>query len=89
MNTEVGIYWIQEALKAIIVLSSPILIGALVIGLVISIFQAATTIQEMTLSYVPKMAVVAIILFFFISYMLQYIVIFMQRIFAYIPTIAQ
>lgn len=89
MNTEVGIYWIQEALKAIVVLSGPILVGALVIGLVISIFQAATTIQEMTLSYVPKMAVVAIILYFFIGYMLQYIVIFLQRIFTYIPMIAQ
>ncbi|HKJ47292.1 MAG TPA: flagellar biosynthesis protein FliQ [Balneolales bacterium] len=88
MNTDVGIYWIQEALKAIMVLAGPILAGALVVGLIISVFQAATTIQEMTLSYVPKMAAVAIILYFFSSYMLQYIISFMQRIFAFIPIIA-
>ncbi len=89
MNTETGIYWVQEALTAAVVLSGPVLIGALVIGLSIAIFQAATSIQEMTLSYVPKMVVVVIILFFLFGFMLQYAIGFLERVFDFIPNIAQ
>ena len=89
MNTETGIYWVQEALTTAVVLAGPVLIGALVIGLTIAIFQAATSIQEMTLSYVPKMVVVVIILFFLFGFMLQYAIGFTERIFDFIPNIAQ
>ncbi|MEX0773140.1 MAG: flagellar biosynthetic protein FliQ [Balneolales bacterium] len=89
MNTEVGIYWVQEALKAMVVLSGPVLIGALIIGLAVALFQAVTTIQEMTLSYVPKMLVVAVILYFLFGFMLQYSIDFVQQIFSFIGTINQ
>ncbi len=89
MNEEVGLYWVQEMLTTTTVLAGPILIGALIIGLTISIFQAATTIQEMTLSYVPKMAVVVILLFFLFGFMLSFIIEFTERIFDFIPSIAQ
>ncbi len=89
MNTETGIYWVQEALTTAVVLAGPVLVGALVIGLTIAIFQAATSIQEMTLSYVPKMAVVVIILFFLFGFMLQYAIGFVERVFDFIPQIAQ
>lgn len=89
MDTEVGLYWLQEALTAIVVLAGPILIGALVIGLLIAVFQAVTTIQEMTLTYVPKMVIVVIVLFFLFGFMLEYAVDFTERIFAFIPTIVQ
>jgi len=89
MNTEIGLYWIQEMLTATVVLAGPLLITALVVGLTVSIFQAATSIQEMTLSYVPKMVVIVIILFFFFGYMLQYGIAFMQRIFDFIPLLAK
>jgi len=85
MNIETALYWLQEMLKAVVTLSAPPMIGALVIGLAVAIFQAATSIQEMTLSYVPKMIVVAIILFLSFGFMLQYAVGFMERIFAMIP----
>ncbi|TVQ66286.1 MAG: flagellar biosynthetic protein FliQ [Balneolaceae bacterium] len=88
MNLETGIYWLQEMLMAIVVLSAPVLAGALVIGLMIAIFQAATSIQEMTLSYVPKMVVVVIILFFSFSFMLQFAIDFMFRIFEFVPEIS-
>lgn len=78
----------QETLTAIVVLSAPVLIGALIVGLSIAIFQAATSIQEMTLSYVPKMVVVVIILFFTFGFMLQYAIDFMQRIFEFVPQIS-
>jgi flagellar biosynthetic protein FliQ len=89
MNTEVGLYWLQQALEAIVVLAGPVLMGALIIGLLIAVFQAVTTIQEMTLTYIPKMIVVAIILFILFGFMLQYAVDFTQRILLTIPAIAQ
>lgn len=88
MNIDTGIYWLQEMLMAVVVLSAPVLVGALVVGLSIAIFQAATSIQEMTLSYVPKMVVVVIILFFLFGFMLQFAIDFTQRIFDFVPQIA-
>ncbi len=89
MNIESALYWLQEMLTAVSVLCAPAMIGALVVGLSVAIFQAATSIQEMTLSYVPKMAVVVIVLFFMFGFMLQFAVDFTQRIFEFIPEIAQ
>ena len=87
MNVETALYWLQEMLTAIVVLSGPPLTGALIIGLAVAIFQAATSIQEMTLSYIPKMVVVVVILFFSFGFMLQYAISFMVRIFEIIPQI--
>jgi flagellar biosynthetic protein FliQ len=89
MNTDVGVYWIQEALTAAVILAGPILVGALAIGLIIAVFQAATSIQEMTLSFVPKMLVVVIILFLLFGFMLQYAISFMERIFEFIPQVSR
>lgn len=88
MDTEVGLYWLQQALTAIVVLAGPILAGALIVGLLIAVFQAVTTIQEMTLTYVPKMVVVVIMLFFLFGFMLQYAIDFTERILTFIPSIA-
>ncbi len=52
----------QEALKTTALVASPMLIGALVIGLVISVLQAVTQINESTLTFIPKMAVVAVVI---------------------------
>ncbi|WP_409478184.1 flagellar biosynthesis protein FliQ [Pseudobdellovibrio sp. HCB154] len=52
----------QDALKTMAMLSAPLLLSTLVIGLVISIFQALTQINENTLTFVPKMVVIAIVL---------------------------
>jgi flagellar biosynthesis protein FliQ len=51
-----------EALKTTALLAAPMLIGALVIGLLVSIFQAVTQINEATLTFIPKILVVGIIL---------------------------
>ncbi len=89
MNIDTGIYWLQEMLMAVVVLSAPVMIGALIIGLSVAIFQAATSIQEMTLSYIPKMIVVVVILFFTFGFMLQFAIDFTQRIFEFVPEIAK
>jgi flagellar biosynthetic protein FliQ len=89
MNIDTALYWLQEMLTAIVVLSSPVMTAALAVGLGIAIFQAATSIQEMTLSYIPKMVAVVAVLFFLFGFMLQFAVDFMHRVFEFIPTIAQ
>lgn len=88
MNIETALHWLQEMLTAVVTLSAPPLIGALIVGLAVAIFQAATSIQELTLSYVPKMVVVALILFFSFGFMLNYAVGFMESIFEMIPELA-
>lgn len=52
----------QDALKTMAILSAPLLLSTLVIGLVISIFQALTQINENTLTFVPKMIVIGIVI---------------------------
>jgi flagellar biosynthesis protein FliQ len=87
MGTETSLYWIQEMLQAVVVLTAPAMIAALIVGLAVAIFQAATSIQEMTLSYIPKMAAVVLVLFFGFAFMLQYMIDFTVRIFEIIPEI--
>ncbi|MDC0979801.1 flagellar biosynthesis protein FliQ [Balneolaceae bacterium] len=87
MGIETSLYWIQEMLQAVVVLTAPAMIAALIVGLAVAIFQAATSIQEMTLSYIPKMAAVVLVLFFGFAFMLQFMIDFTVRIFEIIPEI--
>ena len=52
----------SEAIKTILMLSSPMLISALFVGLIIAVFQATTQIQEATLAFVPKMIIIFLVL---------------------------
>ncbi len=61
MEVDQAVDIVRESLKVMLLLSSPILGAALVIGLVVSIFQAVTQIQEPTLSFVPKIIGMGII----------------------------
>lgn len=64
MTTGQAVDLVREAFTLMLLISAPILAAALIIGLVISLFQAVTQIQEQTLSFVPKivgMVVVAVI----------------------------
>lgn len=62
MNEQVVITLGQEALKTAVMLGAPLLIGALLIGLVVSVFQAVTQINEATLTFIPKIVVIGVIL---------------------------
>ena len=75
----------QEALFCSIWLSAPAAIAALVVGLVVSIVQTATQIQEQTLTYVPKLAVVGLVLLVGGSWMLAQLVRFAISIFEQVP----
>lgn len=70
MTPEFVVNFAQEAIKVTIFVSMPMLALGLIVGVVISIFQAVTQIQEMTLTFVPKILVVLIALLFFSNWML-------------------
>lgn len=66
--------------------AAPILIVSILVGLVISIVQAATSINEQTMTFVPKLIIIGIILIVFGGWMLQQMVDFTNRIFEIIAT---
>jgi flagellar biosynthetic protein FliQ len=77
----------QQALQVTALLSAPLLISVLAIGLLVGMFQAATQINEMTLSFIPKLIVLAVVLALAGSWMLSIIVDFMRQIFESIPAL--
>lgn len=74
---------LKEAIWLILKLSAPLLIVSIVIGLVVSIFQAATQIHEQTLTFVPKIVAIAILLIILGSWMLTSMTDFFQSIMNY------
>ncbi len=86
MTTEFITGFFIEAIKIAILLSAPMMIVGLVAGILVSMFQAATQINEMTLVFVPKMLGVAIALVVFFPWMLELILNYTQNLFISIPT---
>jgi len=70
-----------EAIKVAIMLSAPMLLAGLSVGLMVSIFQSATSINEMTLAFIPKMLAVATALVLFFPWMMQTLVAFTEQMF--------
>jgi len=71
----------RDAMIVVLKVSAPLLIAALVIGLLIAIFQALTSIQEMTLTFVPKIVAVFVGLVVFLPFMMRVTIEFGQRMF--------
>ncbi|MEY2618841.1 MAG: Flagellar biosynthetic protein FliQ [Pseudomonadota bacterium] len=77
----------RQALWATLLVSAPLLGVALVVGLVIGIVQAATSINEMTLSFIPKVIAMGLAILLFGSWMLGTLVEFTRAIFQRIPAL--
>ncbi len=75
----------RQALYIIVMLAAPMLVSALTIGLLIGMFQAATQINEMTLSFIPKLLVLVISLMIAGPWMLGLILNFTRRLYLGIP----
>jgi len=71
MTEEMIIDLFSESIKVILVLSAPMLLSGLLIGLIIAIFQATTQIQEATLAFVPKIIVVFVVMMVTGSWMMN------------------
>ena len=74
-----------EAIKVALLLAAPMLIVGLAIGLIVSIFQAVTQIQEMTLTFVPKIVAVMVALIVALPWMINLMVTYTQKLFNTIP----
>ncbi len=89
MTPEFIVDMAKRSLEVTIMVSAPMLGFGLVIGVAVSIFQAVTSIQEMTLTFIPKIlgVMVAVVLFF--PWMLQILMSFTSEIFMNIPQYAK
>lgn len=85
MTPEFVVSFGQEAIWLTLILGAPLLIVGLAVGLVVSIFQAVTSIQEMTLSFVPKILAVFMALLFFAPWMLEKVTSYTARVIENIP----
>ncbi len=75
-----------QTFKITLMLSLPMLLAGLIAGLIISIFQATTQINEMTLSFVPKILLVVVVLIFLMPWMMNVMIDFTVGIFEQIPS---
>ena len=79
----------MNAMKVTMILSFPALLVAMIIGLLISIFQATTQINEMTLSFVPKLIGIAVVIILTAPWAMNTLIDFTTRLFRMIPTFIQ
>lgn len=82
MNMEMVISIIQQSLTMILLLSAPMLLIGLIIGLIVSVFQATTQIQEATLAFVPKIVAVMLSMVIFGPWMMSSMVSYTQNLFS-------
>ena len=87
METETVIDLVREALWVTLVVSTPLLGVALVVGVFIGVVQAATSINEMTLSFIPKLVAMAIAVVLFGSWQIGILTDFIRNIYHRIPTL--
>ncbi len=78
------IHVIQDGVYTILIVSAPMLVIGLVVGLIISVMQATTQIHEQTLAFVPKIVAIFVALIIFGGFMLTNLSEFMGRIFTYV-----
>lgn len=78
----------RQGVEVTLMLAAPLLLAALAIGLIVSIFQAATQINEMTLSFIPKMIGIFVMLIVAGPWMVTVMTNFMRQVFTSIPFMA-
>ncbi|HEY3295758.1 MAG TPA: flagellar biosynthesis protein FliQ [bacterium] len=89
MTQELALYLTSQALTTALMVSAPLLIAGLVVGVGISIFQAVTQINEMTLSFIPKIVVTAFVLLLTIPWMASKVTDFFRYCFEIIPQVSR
>ena len=87
MTPDTVIHLAQQTIYQMLLVSAPLLLAALVVGLIVSIFQAATQINESTLSFIPKLVALFIVCIVFGPWMLGQLMDFTQNLFMSIPSI--
>jgi flagellar biosynthetic protein FliQ len=85
MTEEVVLSLGRDAIWTTIALASPLLLASLVVGLVVSIFQAVTQINEATLTFIPKMLAIVVVLVVLAPWMTQMITSYTTELFTSLP----
>ena len=89
MTADFVVYISRETLITFLYIAAPLLGTTLLVGLAVGIFQAVTSIHEMTLTFIPKMAIVGIMLLILTPWFLDVLIRFTQEVFYQIPFISQ
>jgi flagellar biosynthesis protein FliQ len=83
-----ALYYLNELVWSALIIAGPIMATTLIVGLIVSVIQVATQIQEITLSYVPKLLATAIVLLLLGGWMLGRLTQFAMTLYQSIPTLA-
>lgn len=86
MNPQATMTFLMQALELTLVISAPLLLSILAVGLVVSVLQAATQVNEATLSFIPKLLVAAAVLVATGPWLLAVMVDYIQRVLTSIPS---
>jgi flagellar biosynthetic protein FliQ len=86
MTPELVVQLARRSFEATLLLAAPLLIASLIIGLLISIFQAVTSINEATLAFAPKIVAVMVAMIIFFPWMMSYMGDFTREIYSFIAT---
>lgn len=87
MDSNFVIYLGRETLETALLVSTPILLTCVVVGIIVTLFQAVTSIRDMSLTVVPKLMAVGFVTLLFGSWMLATLMNFVNEIFGHIQTI--
>jgi flagellar biosynthetic protein FliQ len=87
MTEQMAIYLTSHTLTTALLVSAPMLLAGLVVGVLISIVMAVTQINEMTLTFVPKIIVTVLALMYFLPWMSRMLMDFVRQMFMIIPTL--
>ncbi len=89
MTEQFVIKFLTDAIYTVILIAGPILLVTLVVGFLIGIFQAVTSINEMTMTFIPKIIAVVIVLLLLLPWMLQLMQNYTIAVFNLIPTLVR
>ena len=87
MDTSFVLYMGRHTLETALLLSAPILLTCMIVGVVVTLLQAVTSMRDMTLTIVPKILAVGVVMLMFGGWMLQVILKFANEIFGHIQNV--
>jgi flagellar biosynthesis protein FliQ len=87
LGADRALYFLNELVWSALIIAGPIMAATLIVGLIVSVVQVATQIQEITLSYVPKLLATAIVLLLLGGWMLGRLTQFAMTLYQSIPTL--
>ncbi len=88
MNQEIVLHLAKETLQVTLMISGPLLLVSLVVGLVVSITQVVTSIQDMTLSFVPRTVAVFVASLVLLPWVMNTMIAFTSRLFSHLERFA-